>query len=126
MANYDWSHQTAWSQGADAVGSHDAGCFAAGTWHLQGPTNSVAPVISGSTSVGSTLTSTTGTWSGNGTITYSYQWQRDGGTKIPGATASTYVITQQDEALPLVCIVTATDSISSSTRMSNAITAGSS
>ena len=51
------------------------------------PANTVLPVISGSTTVGSTLTTTDGTWTGSPTPTYTYQWKR-GGTNISGATAN--------------------------------------
>lgn len=45
------------------------------------PVNTVAPTISGSTVVGNTLSGTNGTWTGDPTIVYTYQWQRsdDGG-----------------------------------------------
>ena len=41
-----------------------------------GPDNSVAPVVTGSAVVGEVLTGTDGTWNGQGTISYSRQWQR--------------------------------------------------
>ncbi len=51
------------------------------------PLNTVAPTISGT----ATLTATTGTWDSqsNGTLSYSYQWTKDG-VDISGATSSTY------------------------------------
>lgn len=48
------------------------------------------PSISGTTTVGQTLTADPGTWSVPGT-TYAYQWTSDG-TDIPGATAQTLVL----------------------------------
>jgi len=42
------------------------------------PTNTVQPVISGIGTVGQVITSTTGTWTGDAPITYSYQWSADG------------------------------------------------
>ena len=45
-----------------------------------------APAISGTAAVGSTLTTTDGTWTGT-TITYAYQWKR-GGSNISGALTS--------------------------------------
>jgi hypothetical protein len=123
MANYNWANQTAWSQGAWSPGSWLAGSFSSGAWHLQGPANSVAPVASGNvTPVGSTLTATSGTWSsGNGTITYAYQWQRNG-QNIANATANTYVLAAADTMAQLSCNITATDSVASATRVSNALT----
>jgi hypothetical protein len=40
------------------------------------PSNGGVPVVSGTATDAETLTSTTGTWSGEGPIRYSYQWQR--------------------------------------------------
>jgi hypothetical protein len=78
---------------------------------IPGPTNTVAPVISGSLSVGSTLTTTNGTWSG--TPTYAYQWKRDG-TNISGATNQTYVLVTGDIGASITCVVTATSGGSTS------------
>jgi hypothetical protein len=61
-------------------------------------------------SVGSTLTCSTGTWTGEPTITYAYQWQfARTGTAISGATSSTYVINVEDKNRTLNCKVTATN-----------------
>jgi hypothetical protein len=49
---------------------------AAATAVAVAPSNSVAPVISGSASVGSILTTTDGTWTGTLPITFTYQWYR--------------------------------------------------
>jgi uncharacterized repeat protein (TIGR02543 family) len=62
--------------------------------------NTVAPTITGTKQEGQTVTADPGTWSGNGTITYAYQWQRGfqesssifSYTDISGATSSTYFI----------------------------------
>jgi surface protein len=86
------------------------------------PANTVAPVISGTTTLGSTLTSTTGTFTGNPTPTYAYQWRRNG-TPIPSATASTYVLVSADSAAGITCVVTATNALGSSSATSNIITA---
>jgi len=85
------------------------------------PVNVVAPVISGSTSLGSVLTSTTGTWTGNTPITYTYQWQRNG-SPILGETSSTYTIVAADSAANITCVVTATNTIGSASATSNTIT----
>ena len=86
------------------------------------PVNTVTPVISGSTSLGSVLSSTTGTWTGTPIITFAYQWYR-GATLITGATSSTYTIVVADSAAALTCQVTATNSAGSVSSTSNAITA---
>lgn len=67
------------------------------------PVNSVAPVISGTVTTGSTLTSTTGTWSNNPT-SYTYQWKR-GGSNISSATNSTYVLVEADDGNDITCAV---------------------
>lgn len=58
------------------------------------PTNSVLPVITGTTTVGQTLTVTPGTWSNTPDLTY--QWLRDGAV-ITGETGATYLLDAADE-----------------------------
>ena len=83
------------------------------------PVNSVPPVISGTTSLGSTLTVTSnGTWSGGPTFTY--QWQR-GVTNISGANTSTYVVAAPDLGTSVSCVVTATNVAGSASVGSNAL-----
>jgi hypothetical protein len=76
------------------------------------PVNTVAPAITGTNSVGSVLTCSTGTWTYLGDISYAYQWRR-GGSPIGGATASTYTLVQADAAATIDCVVTATTSAGS-------------
>lgn len=78
------------------------------------PTNSVPPVISGVVGVGNVFSSTTGTWSAVGTISYGYQWKRDG-VNIGGATNSTYAIQLADVDTDITCFVTASTSAGAST-----------
>ena len=87
------------------------------------PSNTVAPVVSGSPAVGSTLSCTTGTWTNS--PTYTYQWQR-GGANISGATSSTYVTVSADGGTSVGCLVTATNASGSASQASNtlAIAAG--
>jgi hypothetical protein len=87
------------------------------------PVNTVAPVISGNTTLGSTLTTTNGTWTGTATITFGYQWKRNG-TNINGATNSTYVLAVADSAASITCQVTGTNSIGTGNATSNTIMAG--
>ena len=66
-----------------------------------GPVNTVAPTISGSLTTGSTLTTTNGTWTGPGPITYTYQWnlcdgQGNNCQEIANATNQTYVLKTGD------------------------------
>jgi hypothetical protein len=86
------------------------------------PTNTVAPAITGSAVDGTTLSVSTGTWNdNNATISgYTYQWKR-GGTNIAGATNNTYALTSSDIGFAITVSVTATNSIGSTTAVSNAV-----
>jgi hypothetical protein len=77
------------------------------------PVNSVAPVISGNTQVGQTLTTTDGTWS-NTPTSYAYQWKRDGAS-IGGATANTRVLAELDAGADITCEVTASNAAGAGT-----------
>ena len=76
---------------------------------LPTPGNAGPPAITGTLSVGQTLTCSPGTWSGNEPITFAYQWNRDG-SPIANATSQTYVVTSADQSHSLTCTVTATNS----------------
>lgn len=85
------------------------------------PVNISAPVISGSGLIGQVLTSTTGTWSGSPSPTFTYQWRR-GGTNIAGATSSTYTpVFPADNGASITCLVTATNTSGSASTSSNTI-----
>lgn len=71
------------------------------------PVNSVLPAITGTKTVGQTLTCSTGTWSKS--PSFSYQWLRSG-VPIIGATASTRVLAGADEGALMSCTVKATKS----------------
>jgi hypothetical protein len=84
------------------------------------PSNTVAPVVSGTRIVGSTLTSTTGTWS-DSPSSYSYNWLRDGVT-IDATDQNTYVAQTADVGHAVSCAVTATNGAgASSPASSNAL-----
>lgn len=110
---------------SNAAGSGTAANSAAtGQITYNTPTNSAVPTISGTTTVGQTLTSTTGTWS-NSPTSYGYQWQRsdDGSTgwaNISGATASTYVLVSGDATKYVRSTVTATNSGGTATAVNSA------
>jgi hypothetical protein len=85
------------------------------------PVYSVAPVISGTVgTIGNTFTCTQGTWTGDATISYAYQWYRSG-TAINGATTNTYTLNSLDSNTTLTCIVSATNSVKTLPATSNAI-----
>ncbi len=93
---------------------------AAGAAAPVAPTNTVAPVASGTATVGSTLSVTTGTWTGDATIVYTYQWQR-GGVNIGSATANTYLLVAADASTSVRCVVTGTNGAGNASANSNAI-----
>ena len=85
------------------------------------PVNTVAPAITGTAQEGETVTCSTGTWTGTPTITYAYQWKRNG-SNIGSATNSTYVLVTADVSQSITCQVTATNGSGSASATSNTIT----
>jgi len=87
------------------------------------PVNTVAPVVTGSATFGSTLTTSTGTWTGNpASFTYSYFW-RQSGIQIIGAYSSSYTITRNDigDSTFISCEVRATNTGGTAYAFSNNI-----
>lgn len=87
---------------------------------LRAPSNSVAPVVSGTAAVGQLLTCANGTWTGAETPSYAYRWLRDG-VPIASATAATYAVVAADQGNDLVCEVTATSKLGSASALSNVL-----
>jgi hypothetical protein len=88
------------------------------------PENTLAPSIEGTFTTGDTLTANTGTWAGAEPISYAYQWQScDPAARecagIEGATESTYVLGEGDAGGTLRVLVTATNSLASTTAASS-------
>ncbi|KAA0675608.1 hypothetical protein, partial [Roseomonas genomospecies 6] len=81
------------------------------------PTNSVAPTVSGTATVGNALSTTNGSWSDvdGDNRSYSYQWYRaddtagSGDTAISNATSASYTLTTSDAHKYLRVVVTAND-----------------
>ncbi|WP_194745737.1 hypothetical protein [Thermaurantiacus tibetensis] len=78
------------------------------------PVNVVMPGITGTPTVGETLTCSTGTWTGTAPITYAYQWQRAPAasgpwSNITGATASSYTLVAADDGQHIRVRVTASN-----------------
>jgi carboxypeptidase family protein len=84
------------------------------------PKNMGLPAVSGTPAVGSTLSCSTGSWSGAPTPTFTYQWLL-GGTPIPGARSSIYQVVSADEGHSLACEVTATNVVKSANALSVAV-----
>jgi len=87
------------------------------------PVNTTPPVISGTATVGQTLTTTDGTWS-NTPTSFSYQWLRCNGggnscTSIPGATQKTYALAAADSGHTIRARVTATSADGSASAQSD-------
>lgn len=88
------------------------------------PVNTVAPAVTGTATVGQTLSCSTGTWTGTPTPSYTYQWQYGAGnTNISGATSSTYVIASAYVGQTIRCLVTATNSAGAASAPSNSTSA---
>lgn len=85
---------------------------------IAAPSNSVAPVASGTGTVGQTLSCTTGTWTGS--PAFAYQWKRDG-ANIGGATSSTYLLDALDAGTTVTCTVTGTNPGGTASATSNGI-----
>ncbi|HLX18825.1 MAG TPA: hypothetical protein VKR23_01625 [Gaiellaceae bacterium] len=86
------------------------------------PANQTAPTITGTATVGQTLTLNPGTWTGTPTPTLTVQWQDCNGstcTPIPGATTSTYTITTTDTGFTINAVVTATNTAGQTSATSN-------
>jgi hypothetical protein len=82
----------------------------------------VAPVVSGSTRVGATLSASTGSWT-PAAVSYAYQWQRRSGAAfvdISGQTAATHAVVTADLGAALRVQVTATNADGSATAVSAA------
>jgi hypothetical protein len=93
---------------ANAASVPSARIAAAGS----GPTNTVAPTVTGSTNTGGTLTVNPGTWTGPTPITFAYRWMICGETgaschDISGATSTTYVVKAGDAGNTIRAEVTA-------------------
>jgi hypothetical protein len=78
------------------------------------PFATASPSITGTPSVGQTLTAQNGTWTGPQPITFAYQWLRcdqngDNCSQIGGATQQTYVVQQADSGNTLRVLVIASN-----------------
>ena len=110
LINWGKSHLLSWAGLTNIVGVNAGG---------NPPVNTVAPIISGSDYVTTTLTTTNGTWS-NTPTSFTYQWYRNT-TLISGATSSSYTLVQADADFEVKCKVTAINASGSGVADSNLI-----
>lgn len=90
-----------------------------GAVQIQPPADTLAPAITGTAAADQTLTCATGTWTGDGTLTYTYRWLR-GTAQI--ATGSTYIVGGADDGNSLSCTVTAESTYGESSATSLPVT----
>ena len=86
------------------------------------PVNATLPQIDGTAAVGQRLTATAGSWSGSPS-SFSFRWRRcnsagDGCSEIPGADASSYLLTAADAGSRLRVVVTAANAAGSAAAVS--------
>ena len=85
------------------------------------PVNNIAPVITGTPTIGNVLNSNPGTWT-NSPTSYAYQWRRNG-ANIGSATNPTYLLVAADIGTAITLAVTATNPQgTSAAAVSNALT----
>lgn len=105
-------------KGGNLTNAAMAAAITAGLANEIPPVNTAAPVVSGTGTVGLTLSCTSGTWQYS--PTYAYQWRRNV-ANIAGATAATYVLAAADSGTSVSCLVTATNPAGQASISSNAI-----
>jgi hypothetical protein len=103
------------SQASNSVGPIDSGAVA--------PVNTVAPVVSGTTTEGQTLACSEGTWTGTLPITYAYIWISDDGLlgDIVGTDSPTYTLQASDVGNTISCTVEATNAAGAVQAVSNTV-----
>jgi hypothetical protein len=96
------------------------GGLGAGGLTAASPVNVTAPAVTGTPQVGETLTVSDGTWQGQATLTYAYQWYDSNGA-IGGATANTFELTGDQEGLLVYAAVTASNGLGTARQLSNSV-----
>ena len=105
--------------GALALSSGDAGAQAKAA-----PQNTTEPSVAGDAEVGKTLTGNRGTWTGTGTISYTYAWLRcdsagNNCAAVANATATAYALAAVDAGSRMRFRVVAANADGSTTKQSN-------
>ena len=112
---------------SNAAGASSATSVVTSIVAARPPANTGLPVISGTPTVGQTLSSSTGSWSGTPPLTYAYQWEScdasgSGCANITGATSSSYVLLSGNIGGTIRVVVTATNAAGSASGTSVALT----
>jgi hypothetical protein len=111
------------SSGSKSATSAQTAVVAPAAKAATAPSNTSLPTVTGSTSQGSTLNGSSGSWSGTAPLSYAYQWQRCDSagancSSVSGATADTYLLGAPDVGFTLRLLVTATNEGGSSSASS--------
>jgi hypothetical protein len=91
-----------------------------GAFQGQEPGSTAGPAITGSAEVGQSIQCSQGTWSGDATLSFAYQWSRDG-SPISGASGAAYTVATADIGHQLTCAVTATNPFGQASAGSGAV-----
>lgn len=89
------------------------------------PVSTAPPSLSGAATDGSTLSASTGTWTGTAPLTYQYKWQSCSGSStscvdLPGETEPTLALTSEDVTRTVRVVVTASNRDGSASAVSQA------
>jgi len=108
---------------SNSAGSAKADSAVTATITAGPPADVELPTISGEAKEGKTLSASTGTWAGTEPFSYAYQWQLcnsegESCANISGATNSTYALGSSDVGDTLRVVVTAKDSVGSTSATS--------
>ena len=113
------------SKGSDSAKSNPTAVVTAAGGATQKPVNTSLPTISGLAQDGQTFTGSQGSWNPSSGNNFTYQWQRcdsngNNCSSIGGATSTTYRNTSSDVGHRLRFVVTATNSLGSTSATSAA------
>lgn len=90
-----------------------------GAFQTQPPFATAGPKVIGTAEVGQTLTCEPGSWTGEGTLAYAYEWLREGASA--GDQTSSYAVGAGDAGARIACLVVATGTYGSTEATSPAV-----
>lgn len=102
------------------------GAAAAAAGGASAPTNAVAPSITGSPTVGSTLVANAGSWNGTPTPSTTGEWDRSsnpstGAYTLLQSTATNYIVTAADLGKYITVLITAKNASGTATARSTSV-----